>query len=371
MTIGPLRAGLAMLLTALLAGAAPGVVDVVAGDGEARQPQVAVNEDGTIHVAYGVGNEIRVVRSTDAGKSFSVPETVGEAGVLSLGMRRGPRIAATGKSVVVTAVGGKLGKGKDGDILSWQSADAGQTWSGPVRVNTVSGSAREGLHALAAGPDGKAFCAWLDLRNSRMEIFGAASSDGGKTWQPDTLVYRSPERSVCECCHPSVTFAPDGTLYVMWRNQFKGNRDMYLIASKDGGATFGKAVKLGRESWSLNRCPMDGGAVAAMADGSASTIWMRNGMVLGTSAKDAERPLDAGVQPWCASGPGGLFAVWLKARPGALQLLTPSTEKPVRLADKANDPVVAASWNGHGPVFAAWEDPGKGIRGARLDAESK
>lgn len=370
MNIRPAGAALVILLTTLLTGAAPPLCRVTAQE-EARQPQVAVDEDGTIHVVYGVGNSIRVVKSSDGGRSFSAPEVVGEVPALALGMRRGPRIAVTGKSMVATAVGGTLGNGKDGDVLSWRSADNGLTWSGPSRVNTVAGSAREGLQGLAAGPDGRVFCAWLDLRNNRTEIFGAASSDGGKTWQADALVYRSPERSVCECCHPSVTFAPDGTLYVMWRNQFKGNRDLYVIASKDGGTTFGKAAKLGRQSWSLNQCPMDGGAIAALSDGSASTVWMRNGMVLATSPKDAERALDAGVQPWCATGPEGIYNVWLKSRPGALQMLTPDAEKPYRLTETANDPVVASCWNGHGPVFAAWEVPGKGIQGARLDSMPK
>jgi hypothetical protein len=352
---------------AMLAGASP----VKIAPGEAKQPQVAVSADGAVYVAYGVGNAVKVARSPDGGRVFEAPATVGEVGALALGMRRGPRIAATGKSVVVTAVGGAIGKGKDGDVLSWRSSDAGATWSGPLRVNTVEGSAREGLQGLAAGPEGRVFCAWLDLRNNRTEIFGAASRDGGKTWQADKLVYRSPERSVCECCHPAVAFAADGTLYVMWRNQLRGNRDMYLIASKDGGATFGKAAKLGRESWALNQCPMDGGAVAAMPDGSAATVWMRNGSVLATSAKNAERPLGTGVQPWCASGSGGLFTVWLKSRPGALMLLSPGAEQPVRLADAANDPVIASGRSPRGPVFAAWEQPGAGILGERLDTAAK
>lgn len=364
MNIRVIRAVLYLLPLAALAGAVPAVK--VAPEG-AKQPQVAVSEEGTIYVAYGVGNTLKVVKSADQGESFSAPATVGEVGALSLGMRRGPRIAATGKSVVVTAVGGAIGKGKDGDVLAWRSTDSGATWSGPSRVNSVVGSAREGLHAMAAGPDGRMFCAWLDLRNHRTEIYGAASKDGGKTWEADTLVYRSPERSVCECCHPSVTFSMDGTLTVMWRNQFKGNRDMYLTSSADGGATFDKARKLGRQSWSLNQCPMDGGAVTAMSDGSLSTVWMRDGMVLATTLKDAERPLGPGMQPWCASGPGGLIAVWLKSRPGPLQLLTSGMEKPFLLASLANDPVVVSCWNHRGPTFAAWEVPEQGIQGARLD----
>ncbi|KAJ3054740.1 hypothetical protein HK102_011471, partial [Quaeritorhiza haematococci] len=48
----------------------------------------------------------------------------------------------------------------------------------------------------------------------------------------------------------------------MWRNSLKGARDLFLADSSDGGRTFSPAEKLGRGTWPLNACPMDGGAVA-------------------------------------------------------------------------------------------------------------
>ena len=128
---------------------------------KARQPQVAIDSDGNIFIAFGQGNTIKCSVSKDQGKNFQTT-TVGSGGVLSLGMRRGPRIVATGNSVVITAVAGELGKGKDGDILAWRSTDGGQSWSGPLKVNSVPGSAREGLHGMAAATDGRIFCSWLD-----------------------------------------------------------------------------------------------------------------------------------------------------------------------------------------------------------------
>ena len=57
-----------------------------------------------------------------------------------------------------------------------------------VKCNGASGSAREGLHHLAAAPDGTVYSVWLDLRNDKMQVYGAASADGGATWKDEKLI---------------------------------------------------------------------------------------------------------------------------------------------------------------------------------------
>ncbi len=356
------------LIAALSLGVGPLKPVVVSAETQAKQPQVAVDERGRVFVAFGVGNTVEMAVSTDGGQSFGAAVEVGRMPALSLGMRRGPRVAATDGAVVVTAVGGELGKGKDGDVLAWRSADEGRTWSGPVKLNSVPGSAREGLHALASAPDGSLFCAWLDLRNDRMELFGARSLDQGKTWERDLLVYRAPEKSICTCCHPSAAFAPDGTLYVMFRNDVKGSRDMYLARSTDGGKTFTEAEKLGEKTWVLNKCPMDGGAIAAGPKGRIDAVWTRASEVYSDYPGAAERRLGAGVQPWAAPGPNGPVVVWLESRPGRLRALSGTLPLVSPLSEKANDPVVGSGPMGRGPVVAAWEESSGGLRAVVIDS---
>lgn len=334
------------------------VVSANGPDRDAKQPHAAVDPDGRIYVVFGLGNSIRLAASEDGGKTFRV-STVGSVGSLALGMRRGPRIVATAKALVVTAIGGAKGGGQDGDVLAWRSVNHGKTWAGPTRVNAIEGSAREGLHGMASGPDGSVFCTWLDLRNKGTEIYGALSKDDGATWMNDALVYRSPDKTVCECCHPSVAFGGDGTLHVMWRNQLRGNRDLYLTSSKDGGKTFGAAGKLGRGTWLLKGCPMDGGAVAAGPDGQVDTVWMRAGSMFAATPGGEEQELGRGVQGWTAIGPDGPYRIWLESRPGELLSLTPRDKSPVLLAENASDPMVASGPKG-GPVVIVWESKNVG-----------
>lgn len=348
------------------AGAAepPRVVTIAS---EGKEPQVAIGRSGAVHVAFGLGNRVLCSSSTDGGKTFAPPVTVSDRGVLSLGMRRGPRIAAGAGAVVIAAVVGETGGGRDGDVLAWRSTDDGISWSPPTRLNTKPGSAREGLHALVAGPRGSIYCAWLDLRNDRTELFGAGSEDFGKTWKSDGLIYRSPEKSICQCCHPSLAFGPDGTLFAMWRNNLKGARDMYLARSTDMGATFTPAEKLGLRTWVLDICPMDGGSLAVGDDGEVCTTWTRAGEVFQCRPGSPEKRLGPGAQPWTASGAAGPALVWVaERRPGKVKILSSGRKaqsSPIEIGgSNASDPVVAIA-PGSERAFAAWEDSGS-IKGA-------
>jgi hypothetical protein len=319
-----------------------------------QQPQVAVDARGAIHVAYGVGHAVRYRRSNDGGKTFSPSVDLPAMGVISLGMRRGPRIAVANDAVCIAVIGGQQGKGRDGDVLAFRSADGGGTWTGPVHVNDVAASAREGLHAMAADPNGTLACVWLDLRNRRTEVMASTSTDGGAKWSKNTLVYKSPDGSVCECCHPSVTMDARGAIHVLWRNSLGGARDMYVATSTDGGQTFGAASKLGSGTWPLDACPMDGGAIAVTGDRPIS-VWRREKVVYMADGDHGERRLAAGEQPWIAASDRGAYAVWLTKRGDAAMLLGPGSSSPRQLEAHAADPVIAAGPGGRGPVVAAWE----------------
>jgi hypothetical protein len=271
-------------------------------------------------------------------------------------MRRGPRIAATDKAICVTVIGGKQGKGRDGDLLAMRSVDGGRIWTGPVQVNDAADSAREGLHAMSAGLNSDLCCVWLDLRNGSTEVMASASADGGATWSKNVLAYKSPDGSVCECCHPSVAIDSRGRIHVQWRNSLGGARDIYVASSADGGMTFGKASKLGSGSWPLDACPMDGGAIATVPGGKLVSAWRRDKVVyLSLEGEQEERRLGAGEQPWIAATNDGPFVVWLKKRGDVAYLLRPGSTSPIELATHAADPVIAAGPEARGPVVVAWE----------------
>ncbi|MFN0104084.1 MAG: sialidase family protein [Bryobacteraceae bacterium] len=321
-----------------------------------RQPQLAM--DGTMAVvAYGAGNDVFAAVSKDGGGSFGKPAPVGSAGVISLGRHRGPRVAISGGAIVIAAIAGEKGKGQDGELYAWRSGDGGKTFGKAARVSDVPGAAREGLHALAAGPNGLFFATWLDLRKKGTRLMASLSRDGGTTWSANFPVYESPAGHICECCHPSAAMAADGTIHVMFRNWLGGSRDMWLATSRDGGKTFASR-KVGEGTWALNACPMDGGGLGVKANGDVVTSWRREQKIYWTDGAAFQAPGWAGKDSALALDANGKpVMVWTEGMrlmfyDGAVQ----------ELAQHGGFASVAASSAG---VLAAWE-AGSGISVQRL-----
>jgi hypothetical protein len=273
-----------------------------------RQPQLAATGT-TVYVACGTPTSILVARSEDGGRTFGPAETVATVATLALGMHRGPRLVALGDTLVLSAVAGEVGGGKDGDVLAWRSIDRGQHWSAPVRVSDVPAAAREGLHAMAAYGATVA-AAWLDLREKGTTLVVAVSTDGGAHWSPNVVAYRSPTGTICQCCHPSLVVDGTGRISVMFRNERQGARDMYLIASTDGGRTWTGGEKVGKGTWPLKSCPMDGGALGLDARGGLVSTWRRDQTVYLATTGAAETVVGTGVNPTLAITPEGPLVAW-------------------------------------------------------------
>ena len=314
-----------------------------------KQPQLAVSGE-TVALVFGSGNAVYFRASHDRGKTFAPPIKVGEAVYLPLGNHRGPRIAVAGKVILISAISAKA-RGEDGDLVVWRSTDDGQSWSAPHTVNSVTAAAREGLHGMAAGPDGTVFLTWLDLRSKGMQLYGAVSRDAGASWLPDSLVYASPDGEICTCCHPTAAVGYSGELYVMWRNALGGSRDMYFAESNDAGRKW-RTQKLGNGTWPLNACPMDGGGFALDSKKAIHTAWRRADTVFEAVPGHPEQALGKGKNPAIAAGVEGSYTIWSDGV--ALKLKRPGKREPEVLAPEGSFGVLAGS----GPVYAAWEEKG-------------
>jgi hypothetical protein len=207
------------------------------------------------------------------------------------------------------------------------SSDGGKTFGAPVKVNDDLAPASHGMHSLAVGEDGRIFMAWLDERNLKAEkaetaektdfgrsgeirlpggfsvvkihhnsnrsekpsaekkdemkheesepnseVFFAASSDGGQTFSPNKKL----AGDVCPCCKTSVVAAPDGKVYVGWRQVLENKfRHIAVAASIDGGANFEKPSIVSDDRWELNACPVSGASM--IFDGALKIVWYTAG----------------------------------------------------------------------------------------------
>ncbi len=148
---------------------------------------------------------------------------------------------------------------------------------------------------MSLSADGQnVYAIWLGVKSPKgQNVYGAKSVDGGKTWNKNTVVYSSPDGTVCECCKPSVVMKGNN-VFVMFRNWIDGNRDLYLIESPDGGSSFKRANKLGVGSWKLNGCPMDGGGLSINNNGIPETVWRREGKIFASTLGMPEKEIGEG-----------------------------------------------------------------------------
>lgn len=251
-----------------------------------HMPSIAKDAGNNIHLVYGNGDSIMYVASFDAGQNFGNPVLIDTLTDLIDYATRGPQVITTKNGLAIIAVN------KQGDIFSYIKDMSGK-WSQSSKVNDADTTNKEGFLALGSDGDSTLFAIWPDLRtNGQNKVYGARSTDAGRTWSSNMLVYASPTGSICECCKQSVIMQ-GRHVYVMFRNLIDGNRDLYLVQSNDAGLTFGTAQKLGTGSWHLDGCPMDGGGMAVTAD-NIQTTWRRRDSVFTATPGATEKFITKG-----------------------------------------------------------------------------
>lgn len=300
----------------------------------------------TVAMVFGAGEGIWLTKSTDNGKSFGASVKVGDLPKMLLGRHRGPRVVITGNTMIVSAIASE-----PGDLMAWRSTDGGRTWSAPVAVNDMPKAAREGLHAMAADGEGHVATAWLDARGAKgKRLYGAFSSDAGKTWSRNMILYESPDGTICECCDPSLAVSGRGEFVVMWRNKLNGSRDLYTMRLKDGKAA-GSATRQGEGTWKLDACPMDGGGLA-VRDGQIASAWRREHDIYLAAPGKPEIKVGNGMDVAFAASAKGYYVAW--TTPAGIAVYGPNGVSQVSAT--GTFPALAALPDGG--MLVAWEENG-------------
>lgn len=316
-----------------------------------QMPAIAKDKENNLHLVYGWGDSIMYAYSNDNGNTFSQPSLIAVLPHVYTFATRGPQIAVTDKGLLVTACT------SDGNIYSfYQTAN---NWVQGNKVTDTADVAKEGLMALSA--DGNnVFAVWLDVRGTnRNKIYGAGSNDGGRTWSENKLIYASPDSVVCECCKPSVIVWKN-KVAVMFRNNLKGNRDLYLVQSDDNGKSFGEAKKLGEGSWKLDGCPMDGGSLTVNNNGEIQTVWRRESKIYAATPGNPEKEIGEGKGCTVSNVNNKDVYAWIEN--GKVILTTQEGEK--KSIGNGIQPALQPVDNDH--VLCVWEDA-KQIHGAVVE----
>jgi hypothetical protein len=314
-------------------------------------PQMARDTEGTIRVVFGRRDSIFVATSQNAGSSFSSETLVGVIPDMHVGNTRGPTIGSSRRYSVIMAID------HSGTVHRFSLDHASGTWRKLRQpLNTAAGSAPEGLASIAADGADNFHAVWLDLRTNRQnQIYYSSFAGSQDVVTTNRIIYASPDGHVCECCRPTVA-VKDGRVAVMFRNWLAGARDMYALSSSDKGRTFSVAQKLGRQTWVLNACPMDGGDVSFDDTGRITTVWRREHSIYLAYPGQPEQLVAEGRSPALSQYNRVTWLVWqdgssIRARKLSKQTSTVVGEGrlPQVLTLPGGDAVVA--WEKSGQVY--------------------
>ncbi len=307
-----------------------------------KMPAITKAENKIIHLVFGSGDSIMYTHSDGEGYSFSPPELVDTLSGLVASATRGPQIITTTESITIIAVN------QPGNIFSYTRKSA--KWIKTAKVNDVDTTDKEGFIGLSGDNENNLFAIWTDLRSDNQnKIFGARSNDGGKSWMKNILIYASPDSTICECCKPSVVMNGKN-VFVMFRNWVNGNRDLYIIQSVDGGETFGQAQKLGKGTWPLNGCPMDGGGLVIAKTGALQTVWRRESKIYTCEPGKEEKEIGEGKGCNIETVNGKNIYAW--SSNGNVTCLLPDGSK--KILGKGSLPILKSMSNNE--VICVWED---------------
>lgn len=225
--------------------------------------------------------KVLVARSADLGQSFSEPIGVSANGSeIDWGPDARPQIVIDAGGKVTVAYAAFKDKNFNGQVFYARSAD-GKTFSEPEPITDVQESQR--FEALALGPDGRLFAAWLDKRNrvpakARGQKYAGAAlafawADEHGKLSETTLA----QDNTCECCRIAVAFAGAGRPVVAFRNIFEGGiRDHGVITFQDAKAP-GPVRRVSVDGWRTDACPHHGPALSIGQDGVYHVAWFTAG----------------------------------------------------------------------------------------------
>ncbi|MGH9583399.1 MAG: sialidase family protein [Bryobacteraceae bacterium] len=305
------------------------------------QPEVAVDRAGTVHLIYFKGNpaagDLFYSRSRD-GVTFSAPIRVNSVAgtAIAVGNIRGGRIAI-GKSgrVYVVWNGSRVAAAANGGRtpMLYTRLNAKGTAFEPERNLVHFAYGIDGGGAVAADAAGRVYVFWhAPIPGKKGEAFRRVwvtrSEDNGKTFTPERIAFDLPT-GACGCCTLDAATDANGRVYVLFRSAYQiFHRDMYLLESRDHGATFtGSDVA----KWNVGYCTMSAEAFA--------------------------------------NGPRGTFAAWeshKKVQFGRIDAADGRVPKAVTVSQAADQKYPALAENKAGDLLVAWTEGMGWKRGGSL-----
>lgn len=262
------------------------------------QPQIVRGSDDTLHLVYLKGDaaacDVRYATKPAGATSWTAPVTVNRQPhtAIAMGTIRGAQLAI-GRDDTVHVVWNGSTKGappRSPAPLYYAQRSRNGSFSAQrdVRGDT---KALDGGASIAASAKGEVFIVWhgapaeAEPGEEHRVVFVLKSTDNGTTFAPVTIANLN-DQGVCACCSLKTMVAPDGELLTLYRAaRTKTQRDITVLSSRDGGATFTPRIV---GPWAINACPMSSASLVPFAR-TARAAWEAEGKIY-SALLDATSP---------------------------------------------------------------------------------
>jgi hypothetical protein len=275
------------LLVCSTARAAPERPDVLVSAVQGGQPISAkCDSEGTIHLVCDSPDGPRYLRSVDGGRMFVAPLEIVDRGSRRPGLEFNVWDLAVGRGGIVHVALGtnawKLKLPKEEWGFFYARLKPGETSFS--RLQNINHKPSEGF-SLAADENRNVAACWLADK-----LYVNVSHDEGASFGPTVEIDRS--FNPCNCCTTSSTYAADGRLAILYREETNDERDMFL-ALWDEQRDEVTRTKVSRTLWRTDSCPMTYYALSATPRGFLAA-WPTRGRIHFARLDNAGEPLPPG-----------------------------------------------------------------------------
>lgn len=238
--------------------------------------------DGKLLLAWTANGVVSVGQSSDLGKTWMATVKIAEHGKsLDTGSDARPQIVADKQGNVFLAYAFFKDSHWNAQINTARSTDGGKSFTVPVSL--VQDSSSQRFPSVLIRPDDSIFISWIDKRlvvsakqggSKRLggSIAYSFSSDSGKTFKAEQFA----NESSCECCRIGSGLDPQNQPVIVYRAIFLGGiRDQasQVIATK--GAELIRRVA--DDDWKTDACPHHGPSIAVSGSGKFHVAWYTQG----------------------------------------------------------------------------------------------
>lgn len=270
-----------ILLPAFTAAALAASSALAAAPRPALGTSGAFDAQGRLWIAHVDDGGIVLQSSSDQGRSWSAPRQVlpKPEAVEANGEAR-PKIAFGPQGQLYLSYTQALQKAHTGNIRFVRSTDGGQTFSAPFTVQRDRAPIDHRFDDLQVDSQGRIFLTWLDRRDKEaaqdaqrpyrgIAIYYAVSTDQGASFGNDSKL----ADHTCECCRIATAVDAQGRVNAMWRHIFEPNIRDHAVAILPASASPASPQRATDEGWKIDACPHHGPALAFDSSGQRHQVW--------------------------------------------------------------------------------------------------